>query len=158
MDENDESIIRILGRRAGLSSRTLSKMLGIPISTVHRRVKKLEHDGVIMGYRALIDYEKTTWPIGCLLLIDLAEVTPGRSHVPKKDVLDSLRRFDEVEEIIDVQAPHIDLVVRARFPTLRKLSEFIEALRGIEGIEEISAAIITEETVLPPRDLSFDSR
>ncbi len=35
MDKKNESIIRILGRKAGLSSRALSKMLGIPISMVH---------------------------------------------------------------------------------------------------------------------------
>jgi DNA-binding Lrp family transcriptional regulator len=76
VDEKDEAILKILGRRARLSSRTLSNMLDIPISTVHRRVKRLERDGVITGYKALIDYEKTTWPIGALLLIDLAEAVP----------------------------------------------------------------------------------
>jgi len=64
VDEKDEMIIRILERRSGLSSRTLSKILGIPISTVHRRIKRLEREGVIKGYKALIDYEKTARPIG----------------------------------------------------------------------------------------------
>ena len=58
MDEKDEAILRILARRSGLSSRALSKMLHIPISTVHRRVKRLEREGVISGYKALIDFEK----------------------------------------------------------------------------------------------------
>lgn len=69
MDNKNESIIRILGRKTGLSNRALSKMLGIPISTVHRRVKRLERDGIIVEYKALIDFEKTTWPIGALLLM-----------------------------------------------------------------------------------------
>lgn len=143
-------IIRILERRSGLSSRALSKMLGIPISTVHRRIKRLEREGVIKGYKALIDYEKTTRPIGTLLLIDLAEVIPGKGHIPKKDILDALGRFDEIEEIVDVQAANFDLVVKARFQSLRRLAGFVEELRKIEGIEETSSAIITEETILPP--------
>lgn len=150
MDEKDEAIIRILGRRARLSSRALSKILNIPISTVHRRVKRLEQEGTIRGYKALINHEKTTWPIGALLLINLSEVVPGKGHIPKKDVLHSLRSFDEVEEIIEVQAANFDLVVKARFNSLKKLSEFIEELRYVEGIEETSSAIITDETVLPP--------
>ncbi len=150
MDEKDVSIIRIIGRRSGLSSRKLSKMLNIPIPTVHRRIKKMEKDGIIKGYKALIDYEKTTWPIGALLLIDLEETIPGKDPRPKKDILRSLRSFDEIEEVIEVQAANFDLVVRARFGTLKKLSEFIEKLRYVEGIEETSSAIITEETVLPP--------
>ena len=55
MDDKDASIIKVLGRKAGLSSRGLSKMLGMPISTVHRRIKKLEREGIIAGYRASID-------------------------------------------------------------------------------------------------------
>ena len=151
MNDKDESIIRVLARRSGLSCRALSKMLGIPIPTVHRRIKKMEKESIILGYKALIDYEKTTWPIGALLLIDLSETIPGKGRVSKKDVLRSLRVFDEVEEIIEVQAADFDLVIRARFQSLKKLSEFIEKLRYMEGIEETSSAIITEETVLPPR-------
>ena len=150
MDDKDEAIIRVLGRRARLSSRTLSKILNIPISTVHRRVKRLEQEGIIVGYKALINFDKTTWPIGALLLINLSEVVPGKGHIPKKDILHSLRSFDQIEEIIEVQAANFDLAIKARFQSLKKFSEFIEELRYIEGIEETSTAIITEETVLPP--------
>lgn len=148
MDEKDASIIRVLGRRSGLSSRALSKMLDIPISTVHRRIKRLEREGIIKGYKALINYEKTSQPIGALLLIDLEEWIPGKGHIPKETILNSLRRFNEVEEIIEVQTSNFDLMVKARFQSLRKLSQFIEALRGVEGIEETSTAVITEETTL----------
>jgi DNA-binding Lrp family transcriptional regulator len=150
LDEKDESILRIIERKSGLSSRALSNMLGIPISTVHRRIKRMEKDGVIKGYKALLDYEKTVRPIGSLLLIDLAEIIPGRGNIPKAKILDSLKKFEQIEEIIEVQAANFDLVVRARFRSLRKLSEFIEELRYVEGIEETSSAIITEETTLPP--------
>jgi DNA-binding Lrp family transcriptional regulator len=149
VDEKDEAIIRVLGRRSGLSSRALSKILDIPISTVHRRVKRLEREGIILGYKALINFEKTIWPIGALLLINLSEVIPGKGHIPKKDVLSSLRSFDEIEELIEVQTADFDLILRARFQSLKKLSDFIEELRSVEGIEEMSSAIITEETVLP---------
>ena len=64
--------------------------------------------------------------------------------------MDTLRKFEEIEEIIEVQAHVYDLVVRARLQSLRKLSAFTEELMCIEGIEEISSAIITNETILPP--------
>lgn len=151
MDEKDEAIIRVLERRAGLSNRVLSKMVGLPISTVHRRVKKLEREGVIIGYKALVNYEKTTRPIGALLLMNLAEVIPGIGHISKKDIIEALRKFEEIEEISEVQASDFDLVIKARSQTLKKLSAFIEELRSIEGIEEASPAIIIEENVLPPK-------
>ena len=148
MDKKNKAIIRILSRKAGLSSRTLSKMLKIPPSTVHRRVKRLEHEGIIQGYKAIINFEKTSWPIATLLMINLAEVIPGKGHIPKKEIIQSLSRFNEIEEIIEVQAADFDLIVRARFERLKEQSNFIEELRCIEGIEEISSAIIIEEKIL----------
>ncbi len=150
MDAKDEAILAIVGRRAGLSSRALSGMLDIPISTVHRRIKRLEQDGVIMGYKALIDYEKTPWPIGALLLIDLAEAVPGKGSIPKQAILTALRRFPEIEEILEVQAATFDLAVKARFSSLKQLSAFIEALRSVDGIEETATAIVTDEHALAP--------
>ena len=149
MDKKNEAIIRILSREAGLSSRALSKMLKLPISTVHRRVKKLEHEGVIQGYKAIINFEKTPSPIGALLMVNLAEVIPGKGHIPKKEVLQSLSRFSEIEEIIEVQAADFDLILKARFASLRGQSDFVEQLRCIDGIEEIASAIIIEEKILP---------
>jgi DNA-binding Lrp family transcriptional regulator len=150
MDQKDKAIIQVLGRRAGLTSRQLSKMLDIPISTVHRRIKKLEHEGVIIGYKAMINYELTSWPIGVLLFINLEEYTPGKGHISKNIILDALKTYPEIEELIEVQAAMFDIVIRARVASLRGLSQLVEELRGIEGIEEISAAIITDEVVLPP--------
>ena len=149
MDKKNQAIIQILSRKSGLSSRTLSKMLKIPISTVHRRVKKLEQEGIIEGYKAVVNFEKTTWPIGALLMVNLAEVIPGKGHIPKKDILRSLSRFNEIEEIIEVQAADFDLILKARFESLKDQSDFVEELRCIDGIEEISSAIIIEEKVLP---------
>lgn len=108
---------------------------------------------MIYGYRALIDYEKTPWPIGALLLINLSEVVPGKGHIPKKTIIETLQNFIQIEEIIEVQAVGFDLVVKSRFRSLRRLAEFVEGLRGIEGIEETTSAIITEEKVVPPKTI-----
>jgi DNA-binding Lrp family transcriptional regulator len=150
MDQKDKAILKVLGRRAGLTSRQLSKILDIPISTVHRRIKKLEHEGVIIGYKALINYEQTIWPIGVLLQINLEEYTPGKGHISKDIIINAFKTYPEIEELIEVQAALFDIVLRARVESLRGLSQLVEQLRGIEGIEEISAAIITDEAVLPP--------
>jgi DNA-binding Lrp family transcriptional regulator len=149
MDKKNEAILKILSRKAGLSSRTLSKTLKIPVSTVHRRIKKMEHDGIIEGYKAIINFEKTSRPIGALLMINLAEVIPGKGHIPKKDIVRSLTRFNEIEEIVEVQAADFDLIIKARFENLKAQSDFVEELRSIDGIEEISSAIIIEEKILP---------
>ncbi len=151
MDERDEAIIRILERSAKLSSRAIAKKVGLPISTVHRRIKKMEEQGIIVGYHALINYEKTERPISALVNINLAEVIPGKGHIPKRNIIKTLMLFPEIGEIIDVQAANYNLILKARLAGLKELSAFAENLRSIEGVEEISVAIITEEIVPPKR-------
>lgn len=82
-------------------------------------------------------------------MVNLSEVVPGKGHIPKKDVVESLSHFMEIEEIIEVQAANFDLIIKARFQTLKEQSNFIEDLRCIVGIEEISSAIVIEERVMP---------
>ena len=63
MDEKDILILQVLEKNAKLSSRTVAARVRLPISTVHRRIRRLEQDGVIKGCKAIIDYEKTDRPI-----------------------------------------------------------------------------------------------
>ena len=82
-------------------------------------------------------------------MVNLAEVIPGKGHIPKKDIVELLSHLKEIEEIIEVQAADFDLILKARFESLKDQSDFVEELRCIDGIEEISSAIIIEEKVLP---------
>ena len=154
--EKDEKILRVLERKSNLSNREFSSFIGIPASTLHRRIKKMEKEGTIKGYKAIIDYEKTSRAIGVVVLISIAEVILERGHVPKADIVARLKKFDEIEEIDEVQAANFDLVLKARLSNLRELSDFVEQLRFIEGIEEISTAIITDETILPASTICIE--
>ena len=145
MDEKDELILQALEKNAKLSSRAIAEKIGLPISTVHRRIRKLELDEVIKGYRATIEYEKTKRPIGAYLFINISETSPNNNYVPKAKIVDELLKNKEVQELADVQGANFDLIIKCRFQTLKALSAFIENLRGLSGIEELFSAIITEE-------------
>jgi DNA-binding Lrp family transcriptional regulator len=145
MDDKDELILQTLEKNAKLSSRAIAEKVGLPISTVHRRIRKLEQDGVIKSYRAIVEYEKTKRPIGAYLFINIAETIPEKGHIPKAIIVDKLLKYHQVQELADVQGANFDLVIKSRFATLKDLSAFIEELREIEGIEELFSSIITEE-------------
>ena len=145
MDDKDELILQTLEKNAKLSSRAIAEKVGLPISTVHRRIRKLEQDGVIKSYRAIVEYEKTKRPIGAYLFINIAETIPKKGHIPKAIIVDKLLKYHQVQELADVQGANFDLVIKSRFATLKDLSAFIEELREIEGIEELYSSIITEE-------------
>lgn len=52
MDSIDRKIIALLGADSGLTSEQLGARVGLSPSAAHRRVKALEEEGLILGYRA----------------------------------------------------------------------------------------------------------
>lgn len=58
LDRIDRSILAALGRDARLSMAELAEKVGLSKTPVMARVKKLEKEGVIRGYSAVIDRER----------------------------------------------------------------------------------------------------
>jgi Lrp/AsnC family leucine-responsive transcriptional regulator len=52
MDRLDRKILRTLEENSALTSEALGALVGLSASATHRRVRALESDGVILGYRA----------------------------------------------------------------------------------------------------------
>jgi DNA-binding Lrp family transcriptional regulator len=147
MDEKDAAIIRVVEQVVKEpSSRNIAAKIGLPPSTVHRRIKKLEAEGVIIGYRAVINYDKTDRPISARLLIQLRESTREKPRISKNVIMGQLRNFDnEIREITNIQGFTFDLSVTVRCKNIKELSLLSEALSSLEGIERVATAIIVEE-------------
>jgi len=58
LDELDTKIVKILLENGRLSSRKIAERLGISVGTVINRIQKLESEGIITGYTALLDHER----------------------------------------------------------------------------------------------------
>ena len=52
MDRLDRKILKILEENSALTSEALGALVGLSASATHRRVRALESDGLILGYRA----------------------------------------------------------------------------------------------------------
>ncbi|MDR9426627.1 MAG: Lrp/AsnC family transcriptional regulator [Salibaculum sp.] len=55
MDETDRRLLNALQRRGRLSNTELSEAVNLSPSACHRRVQRLEREGYISGYVALLD-------------------------------------------------------------------------------------------------------
>ena len=56
--DHKQDILRVLREDARLSNEDIAERLGITAKTVAATIKKLEKDGVIVGFRALFDDSK----------------------------------------------------------------------------------------------------
>ena len=68
IDEVDEAILHALQEDArNISSGDIAERTGTSDSTVRKRIQRLESDGVIKGYGAQVDYQKSGYPLRMLL-------------------------------------------------------------------------------------------
>ncbi len=58
VDEIDRKILDLVQCNAKLSNAEIAEKVGLTVSSVHERVKKLERKGIIKGYVAVVDADK----------------------------------------------------------------------------------------------------
>jgi Lrp/AsnC family transcriptional regulator, leucine-responsive regulatory protein len=63
IDQIDRKLLGLLQGDARLSNAELAEAVGLTVSSVHERVKKLEKRGIITGYVATVDAEKLGKPL-----------------------------------------------------------------------------------------------
>ena len=55
----EKNLLKLLEDDARLSTEQLSVMLDVPMADVEAKLNELEGNGTILGYKAMIDWEKT---------------------------------------------------------------------------------------------------
>lgn len=68
LDNVDRSILHVLQRDARITKAEISDRIGVTASTVGKRLRSLEENGVIRGYRPEIDYERAGLPLQVLFI------------------------------------------------------------------------------------------
>lgn len=71
LDDTDRRILRVLQRKGRVSNADLSEQVNLSPSACHRRVQRLESDGYIRDYVALLDARKMNVPTTVFVEITL---------------------------------------------------------------------------------------
>ena len=134
LDETDTKILEILLSDARLSSRQIAKQCGVSIGTVLSRVKKMEKEGVIKGYSALLDQEK----IGYELTV-ISEITVSKGRLLEME--NEIARLPNVCGVYDVTGL-IDAIIVAKFKNREELSKFTKRLLALPYVERTNTHIV----------------
>jgi Lrp/AsnC family transcriptional regulator, leucine-responsive regulatory protein len=126
-DDRDLAILTALQNDARATYADVGAAVGLSASAVHERVRKLEQQGVIRGYRAVLNPEA----IG-LFVTALIAVTPLDPHQPD-DLPARVREFPEVEDCYSV-AGEANYVLKVRTRTTGDLEDLIRRLREKAGV------------------------
>jgi Lrp/AsnC family leucine-responsive transcriptional regulator len=127
LDERDLAIVAALQEDARATYADVGVRVGLSASAVHDRVRKLERQGVVRGYRAVVDPEA----IG-LFVTALIEASPLDPRQPD-DLPERVRAFPEVEDCLSV-AGEANYVLKVRTKTTGDLEDLIRRLRESGGV------------------------
>ncbi len=140
MDEFDRKILALLQDDARLTNNDLGERVNLSPSQCSRRRQRLETDGYIRGYRAVLDREKMGFPLVNIISVTLA--THNRDNA--KRFADLLSRLPEVQEAHALTG-EMDYFVKVVTPDLKSLSEFVNGvLLPHDSVQHVKTAIVLE--------------
>lgn len=141
LDDKDRKLLEILAKDCKMSTFELSKKTGMPVTTVHNRIKRLEAAGVITGYAAKIDKKRLGKNVVAYIMVTVTyHPAPGRT-LSQVELARSLESLDEVEEA-SIVTGETDILLKIRVADIDALNTFIiERLRKIEGIRRTRTMI-----------------
>nr|WP_315192930.1 Lrp/AsnC family transcriptional regulator [uncultured Aquabacterium sp.] len=136
MDGTDQQLIALLRQDARTSVATLSQKLGVSRGTVTNRIRKLEDEGVIVGYTVRLRPDSRPNEITAWMSIAV-EGNEART------VIASLLGEPGVAVLHDTNG-RWDLLAELRAENLAGLSKVLERVRLIRGISNTETSIHLE--------------
>jgi len=134
LDETDVRILEALTLDARLSSRQIAKQCGVSVGTALSRMKRMEKEGIIKAYSALLDHEK----IGYELTV-VSEITVSKGRL--LEVENEIARLPNVCCVYDVTGM-IDAVIIAKFKSRQELSRFTKRLLALPYVERTNTHVV----------------
>jgi len=140
IDSFDRKILALLQDDARLTNNDLSERVNLSPSQCSRRRQRLEEEGLIAGYRAILHREALGFSLVNIITVTLA--THNR---------DNARRFaDLVARLPQVLEAHaltgeMDYVLKVVVPDLKALSSFVnDVLLPHESVQHVKTAIVLD--------------
>jgi DNA-binding Lrp family transcriptional regulator len=127
-----DSLIRLLRQNSATSRADLARQLGVSEADLAARIDKLEQEGTILGYQAVINREK--WDPDAVTAVIEVRVTPEREGGFDR-VANRIARFEEVEGVYLMSGGH-DLLVVVEGRNLREVASFVaDKLSTIDAVQ-----------------------
>jgi DNA-binding Lrp family transcriptional regulator len=136
MDEIDQQLLSALRRDARTTIATLAGRLGVSRGTVTNRIKRLEDDGVIVGYTVRVrpDAQRDLITAWMSIAVDGNQT---------RAVINSLLGEPNVSKLYDTNG-RWDLLAELRADTLQELGKVLERIRLVKGISNTETSIHLE--------------
>jgi Lrp/AsnC family leucine-responsive transcriptional regulator len=136
VEETDRAIVAALSTDGRLSYTDLADKVGLSVSAVHQRVRRLEQRGIIKGYHARLDYDA----LG-LALTAFVAIRPIDPSQPD-DAPDRLSKLPEIEACYSVAGEDFYmLLVRVENPA--GLERLLQEIRTAANVTTRTTVVLS---------------
>jgi len=131
LDELDKRLLELLQKNARLKITELADLTARPRTTVMSRLEKLEREGLILGYKAVLNLQKLGYTVLAFVLVSARRIAPVSGRSSQEVLIEKiLRDTDENPELPWVEEAHIvtgsyDIILKVWARDMKQLSDFL---------------------------------
>ena len=134
IDETDKRIISEYLKDARVSYREVAKRLQLAVGTVLTRPKKLENDGIIESYSAILNHDKLGYDI-----IAVSEITISKGKLT--EVENAIAKLSPTCAVYDVTGEN-DVIIISKFRSREEMSNFTKKLLSMSNVERTNSKLV----------------
>ncbi len=136
LEDTDRLIVRILHTDGRISFTELAERVGLSVSAVHQRVRRLEQRGVIRGYRVDLDPEQ----LG-LSLTAFVSITPTDPAAPD-DAPALLAHLNAIEACHSVAGAE-SYILKVRLDSPAALESLLQEIRAAANVSTHTTVVLS---------------
>lgn len=137
----DKNILRVLQENGRITYAELARQVGLTTTPCIERVRKLEKNGVIRGYRAELDPEYLDAGLVVFVQIRLSRTSQDNFEAFREAAV----QLDAVQECYLVSG-NFDYLIKARVADMHAYREFLgETLLTLPGVDASTSIVVMEE-------------
>ncbi|HEY9390743.1 MAG TPA: Lrp/AsnC family transcriptional regulator [Mycobacteriales bacterium] len=136
MEELDRLIVAALCQDGRMSYTDLAERVGLSVSAVHQRVRRLEQRGVIRGYSARVDAQALGLPLTAF--ISIKPIDPAAPD----DAPERLAHLEAIEACHSV-AGEESYILKVRVPDPIQLESLLQAIRAAANVSTRTTVVLS---------------
>ncbi|AZA76642.1 Lrp/AsnC family transcriptional regulator [Chryseobacterium sp. G0186] len=141
LDDKDLKLLRLLQNDAKLTVKELAKEISLSPSPVFERVKRLEQEGYVKRYAAILDAEKLNrgFTVFCQIKLKIHDRSVGHDFV--KEILE----IEEVAECYNISGD-FDFLLKVQVLDMKHYQDFVfNKLGSVDSIGSTHSTFVMAE-------------
>ncbi|MCK0196767.1 Lrp/AsnC family transcriptional regulator [Ancylobacter sp. 6x-1] len=141
IDDIDANILRELQADGRITNVELSRRVGISAPPCLRRVRSLEEEGFIKGYRALLDEKKLGFDLMAFAMVHLV----SQAEADLTAFAERVERWPLVRDCWMLSG-ETDFILLCVAPDLRSFQNFVHELTGAPNVRNVKTALTLRQS------------